>query len=225
MNKQDQKAARWIQRKYKKELKRYKGQNIDISNFPEYKQYEGQNIYVTIGSNGKITNISQKDPMDKEFDKYVESKAKATRKKEFKDADKNKEQLKKLKEDPEYLRGELDKLYLDYDKKKASLQDYLDEEGMLPEDITEKDPKHAKARKLQNQLKSTTFKLYDKAKAYSGITGEDEKARAFQYVVGRKFEEELPGNVPTPQFQPNPNVQKKTDEELLRELQQLKQRK
>ena len=102
---------------------------------------------------------------------------------------------------------------------------YLDEEGMLLEDITAKDPVHAKARKLQNQLKTTTFKLYDKAKTYSGITGEDEKARAFQYVVGRQFEEELPGNVPTPQFQPNPNVQKKTDEELLRELQQLKQRK
>ena len=189
------------------------------------KEYDG--VYYTTNKKRNITSISgsRKDPMDKEFDKYVKSKSKATRKKELKDADKNKEQLKKLKEDPEYLRGELDKLYLDYDKKKASLQDYLDEEGMLPEDITEKDPVHAKARKLQNQLKSTTFKLYDKAKAYSGITGEDEKARAFQYVVGRQFEEELPGNMPTPQFQPNPNVQKKTDEELLRELQQLKQRK
>jgi hypothetical protein len=186
------------------------------------KEYDG--VYYTTDKKRNITSISG-SPMDEEFKRHVESKAKATRKKEYKDADKNKEQLKKLKEDPEYLRGELDKLYLDYDKKEADLQDYLDEEGMLPEDITEKDPKHAKARKLQNQLKSTTFKLYDKAKAYSGITGEDEKARAFQYVVGRQFEEELPGNVPTPQFQPNPNVQKKTDEELLRELQQLKQRK
>jgi len=197
-------------------------------------QEEGSGKFYITDKNGRFSRFvtekvaiehNAKDPMDKEFDKYVESKAKKKKKKGFDDADKNKEQLKKLKEDPEYLRGELDKLYLAYDEKEADLQSYLDKKRMLLEDITEKDPKHAKVRMLQGSLEVSMKKLYDKAKAYSGITGEDEKARAFQYVVGRKFEEELPGNVPTPQFQPNPNVQKKTDEELLRELQQLKQRK
>ena len=234
----NKRATDWLEQNYN--LKRLKGQRIDISNFPEYKEWKGQNIYIEIGPTGSITNIRQlsekelkreqtrrdiKDPMDKEFDKHVKSKAKKKKKKGFEDVDKNKEQLKKLKEDPKYLREEIDKLILAYDAKKLEFDKYLDKKGMLLEDITAKDPVHAKARKLQNQLKTTTFKLYDKAKTYSGITGEDEKARAFQHVVGRQFEEELPGNVPTPQFQPNPNVQKRTDEELLRELQQLRQRK
>ena len=136
------------------------------------RKYKNKPIYILTDSKGKPYDVVEGEEkalemlknktMDEEFKVHVDPPT----------TKKDKSQLKKLKEDPEYLRGELDKLYLDYDKKKASLQDYLDEEGMLPEDITEKDPVHAKARKLQNQLKSTTFKLNDKAKLYSGITGE-----------------------------------------------------
>lgn len=201
------------------------------------KKYKGQKIYIITDALGKPIDIvegdfnamvqiekSKKDyAMDQKIKEFTEKDDKKKEDKELlekiSNKPKKKSELDKLKSDPTYLRQKLDELYLNHDKKKSSYDELLDEEGLDESEISKKDPKHAKIRKLQNQYRTSINKLYKTATTYSHITGEDEKARAFQHVVGQRFEEELPRDVPTPQFQPRQDIKKLSDEELLKQLQ------
>ena len=190
----------------------------DLSKILNDETYKGQ--YFTTDKKGNIKSFqSESEVLDQEMKKFIKTKTTTERKKKIKETDKTKTELAKLKSDPTYLRQKLDELYLNHDKKKSSYDELLDEEGLDESEISKKDPKHAKIRKLQNQYRTSINKLYKTATTYSHITGEDEKARAFQHVVGQRFEEELPRDVPTPQFQPRQDIKKVSDEELLKQLQ------
>ena len=57
LSKKNRRAARYLERKY--DLSKFKGELIDITQFPEYSYLSGNNVYVKINNAGKITEMKQ----------------------------------------------------------------------------------------------------------------------------------------------------------------------
>ena len=57
LSKKNRRAARFLERKY--DLSKFKGELIDITQFPEYSYLSGNDVYVKINNAGKITEMKQ----------------------------------------------------------------------------------------------------------------------------------------------------------------------
>lgn len=92
MTSQQKQAAKFLESRY--DLSKFKGQRIDISEFPEYSNHVGLNVFIEVGSLGKIKSMKQIPPAE-----LREMEEQETKKREEKEA---KERIAKLeKEDIE----------------------------------------------------------------------------------------------------------------------------
>jgi len=62
LSKKNRRAARFLERKY--DLSKFKGELIDITQFPEYSYLSGNDVYVKINNAGKITEMKQISPSE-----------------------------------------------------------------------------------------------------------------------------------------------------------------
>tara|TARA_R100001510_G_C7656074_1_gene215686 strand:- start:3000 stop:3950 length:951 start_codon:yes stop_codon:yes gene_type:complete len=62
LSKKNRRAARYLERKY--DLSKFKGELIDITQFPEYSYLSGNDVYVKINNAGKITEMKQISPSE-----------------------------------------------------------------------------------------------------------------------------------------------------------------
>jgi hypothetical protein len=62
LSKKNRRAARYLERKY--DLSKFKGELIDITQFPEYSYLGGKDVYVKINNAGKITEMKQISPSE-----------------------------------------------------------------------------------------------------------------------------------------------------------------
>ena len=128
MNKKNKKVARYLQRKYKNNLKNMKGMSVDISQFPEYSDLKGQNVIVKINQNGKIESMSRISPEEiaaQEEKEILIKQAKKEQQDIIKGRKKKRDKLAAVKEDPEPISKDYDKLIDNYmtAKKKADEED------------------------------------------------------------------------------------------------------
>ena len=62
LSKKNRRAARFLEKKY--DLSKFKGELIDITQFPEYSYLSGNDVYVKINNAGKITEMKQISPSE-----------------------------------------------------------------------------------------------------------------------------------------------------------------
>ena len=173
MNKKNKKVANYIERKYKKSLKNSRGKSVDISQFPEYSSLKGQNVIVKINQNGKIESMSRMSPEEiaaQEEKEILIKQAKKEQQDIIKGRKKKRDKLAAVKEDPEPISKNYDKLIDDYmtAKKKADEED--DEKA---KNVFEK-----RAARIGRNL-------IDKSITLSNITGGEEWRDAIN-VTGQK---------------------------------------
>lgn len=170
LSKKNRRAAKFLERKY--DLSKFKGELIDITQFPEYSYLGGRDVYVKINNAGKITEMKQVSPSEinkmreEEEDKKILSDIIAGEKKEeLKKSRKESQYQQKLREDKEFREDEYLKVKMDLQSTYAELIS-KDDSGYDPEDkITEAGSLNKKYYDLLNKVKIKERALQRKARA------------------------------------------------------------
>ena len=173
MNKKNKKVARYLERKYKKNLKNSRGKSVDISQFPEYSDLKGQNVIVKINQNGKIESMSRISPEEiaaQEEKEILIKQAKKEQQDIIKGRKKKRDKLAAVKEDPEPISKDYDKLIDNYMTAKKKADEEKDEKA---KNVFEK-----RAARIGRNL-------IDKSITLSNITGGEEWRDAIN-VTGQK---------------------------------------
>ena len=173
MNKKNKKVARYLERKYKKNLKNSRGKSVDISQFPEYSDLKGQNVIVKINQNGKIESMSRMSPEEiaaQEEKEILIKQAKKEQQDIIKGRKKKRDKLAAVKEDPEPINKDYDKLIDNYMTAKKKADEEKDEKA---KNVFEK-----RAARIGRNL-------IDKSITLSNITGGEEWRDAIN-VTGQK---------------------------------------
>ena len=173
MNKKNKKVARYLERKYKKNLKNSRGKSVDISQFPEYSDLKGQNVIVKINQNGKIESMSRISPEEiaaQEEKEILIKQAKKEQQDIIKGRKKKRDKLAAVKEDPEPINKDYDKLIDNYMTAKKKADEEKDEKA---KNVFEK-----RAARIGRNL-------IDKSITLSNITGGEEWRDAIN-VTGQK---------------------------------------
>ena len=177
MNKKNKKVARYLERKYKNNLKNAKGMSVDISQFPEYSNLKGQNVILKINQNGKIESMSRMSPEQiaaQEEKEILIKQAKKEQQDIIKGRKKKKDKLAAVKEDPEPISKDYDKLIDNYMTAKKKADEEKDEKA---KNVFEK-----RAARIGRNL-------IDKSIALSNITGGEEWRDAIN-ITGRSIQKE-----------------------------------
>ena len=177
MNKKNKKVARYLERKYKNNLKNAKGMSVDISQFPEYSNLKGQNVILKINQNGKIESMSRMSPEQiaaQEEKEILIKQAKKEQQDIIKGRKKKRDKLAAVKEDPEPISKDYDKLIDNYMTAKKKADEEKDEKA---KNVFEK-----RAARIGRNL-------IDKSIALSNITGGEEWRDAIN-ITGRSIQKE-----------------------------------
>jgi len=177
MNKKNKKVARYLERKYKNNLKNAKGMSVDISQFPEYSNLKGQNVILKINQNGKIESMSRMSPEQiaaQEEKEILIKQAKKEQQDIIKGRKKKRDKLAAVKEDPEPISKDYDKLIDNYMTAKKKADEEKDEKA---KNVFEK-----RAARIGRNL-------IDKSITLSNITGGEEWRDAIN-VTGRSIQKE-----------------------------------